>query len=296
MAKIKNPLLILKSGAPLERTLWFLSSISNLRSYFANANFSADSISFTSTNTTNSGSMFENATISTQTPDETFNLVINYDMSNMFSGANINNLSTLTINVTSSQETISLPEFFKNFNANANLINKITINCDTSGFTLNWYSDFLAAGAKIKELELNCDFSKSIGTMFAGSPVNYNLKKISGVPVDYSGIEDVIIQYIISPNLEYIRFKPNTISAKIKTPTDSNSLEDDSIISMANALNESVTGKTLTVSNYIKGRFLAITGTVSLDSTETYHIFTADSAGTTTLSDFITNTKGWTVT
>lgn len=70
--------------------------------------------------------------------------------------------------------------------------------------------------------------------------------------------------------------------------SDSSRLTNESLVNIANAL---FTGaaKTLTLNATPKGRLSTIMGTVDND------IFTADENGDTTLTSFITNTKGWTV-
>ena len=64
-------------------------------------------------------------------------------------------------------------------------------------------------------------------------------------------------------------------------------LSDATLISVANAL--TVGGYTLTLHATAAARCAEITGTVS-DG-----VFTADSGGTTTLTEFITTTKGWSI-
>lgn len=93
--------------------------------------------------------------------------------------------------------------------------------------------------------------------------------------------------------LKDITFKQNCLD-KSYTFT-STVLTDASVLSICNGLNEAVTGKTLTMPADVKTRMDAMLGTVAIDSTETYHIFTQDAQGTVTLTDFVTNTKGWTL-
>lgn len=94
--------------------------------------------------------------------------------------------------------------------------------------------------------------------------------------------------------LKDIRFTANTI--KISTPIQQSSqLSDASLVSIANGLNESVSGQSLTLHATPKAKLSTIMGTVTMDSTNTFHIFTADGSGTTSLADFIVNTKGWAI-
>lgn len=94
--------------------------------------------------------------------------------------------------------------------------------------------------------------------------------------------------------LENVSFKANTIPKSLSFYYSS-LLTDNSIVSIANGLSESVSGQTLTLHADIKTKLSTIFGTVTLDDTQSYHVFTADSGGTVTLSEFITNTKGWSI-
>ena len=96
-----------------------------------------------------------------------------------------------------------------------------------------------------------------------------------------------------APILENIEFVENQIPFNARF--DSTALTDASILSIANGLSESASAQTLTMPAAVKTRMDAMMGTVALDTTQTYHIFTQDIGGTVTLSDFITNTKGWTL-
>ena len=71
--------------------------------------------------------------------------------------------------------------------------------------------------------------------------------------------------------------------------SESSMLTDESLINIANALDSSAVGETLKLNATPKARCNAIVGTVADDD------FSADTAGTITLADFITNTKGWTL-
>lgn len=93
--------------------------------------------------------------------------------------------------------------------------------------------------------------------------------------------------------IDRMLFVENTISANFSV-SSLQDLNDLSIISIANGFNEAVTA-TATFSTAQKSKLNTILGTVSLDPTETFHIFTEDASGTVTLADFITNVKGWTI-
>lgn len=92
-------------------------------------------------------------------------------------------------------------------------------------------------------------------------------------------------------SLESVSFLENATG--ISFPIDgAPNLSNDSLISCANGLDES-TPNTLTMSTAQKTAANSIVGTVTNNGN--YSIFTADGSGATTLLDFITNTKGWTV-
>lgn len=95
-------------------------------------------------------------------------------------------------------------------------------------------------------------------------------------------------------SLKSISFKQNCIQVPISF-SSSSLLSVSSCVSVANGLSESVSDKSITFHSTTKSQLDTILGTVSLDPTETFHIFTEDASGTVTLTDFITNTKGWTI-
>lgn len=102
--------------------------------------------------------------------------------------------------------------------------------------------------------------------------------------------------FIAVRKLTRIRLKENT-AATISTIDFSalNALDNDSLISIANGLGAVESGHTLKLESTPKSRLMQIVGTVTLDPTETYHIFTESVSGSVTLQDFITTTKGWTI-
>ena len=90
--------------------------------------------------------------------------------------------------------------------------------------------------------------------------------------------------------LEEVRFTKSSLGVQPSNMlANCRSLSDASIVSIANALNETVSGLTITFPAAAKERVPLIVGTV------TDGVFEIDASGVTTLSDFITNTKGWTV-
>lgn len=104
--------------------------------------------------------------------------------------------------------------------------------------------------------------------------------------------------------LKHVTLKPNClgqldlIGQNYNWLTFQNSplLTDASLISIANGLCATYTSK-LVLHNTSKARCQEIAGIVSqvTDDTGTYDSFAADAGGTVTLSDFITQTKGWTI-
>jgi len=88
--------------------------------------------------------------------------------------------------------------------------------------------------------------------------------------------------------LETITFVESCIKDNISF-LQSSVLSEASLISIANALNAGVTGKTLSLHATPKASLASIMGTVS-DG-----VFTKDASGSVSLSDFITSTKGWTL-
>ncbi len=97
-------------------------------------------------------------------------------------------------------------------------------------------------------------------------------------------------------NSDYIKdieLVPNQIPYGFSCP--STVLTDTSLISFANGLSESATSQTATFASAVVTRMASIMGTVAMDPSNTYHVFTADAGGTVSLSDFVTTTKGWTL-
>lgn len=95
--------------------------------------------------------------------------------------------------------------------------------------------------------------------------------------------------------VEYVRFAPNTLHVSADFGTGA-AFADDSIVSIANAL-QSGTAYALTLHNTVKARCGEIVGTVSTVAVgnSAYDLFSADPSGTVTLTEFITNVKGWTL-
>lgn len=95
-------------------------------------------------------------------------------------------------------------------------------------------------------------------------------------------------------SLENVRFVPNTVGIRISFGDDGK-LSTQSVVSIANGLKAGTT--TLFLHADVKARCETILGTVSTitDGETSYDFFTADENGDTTLTEFITQVKGWTL-
>lgn len=88
--------------------------------------------------------------------------------------------------------------------------------------------------------------------------------------------------------LENVSFIADCINYSVSF-ADCSALTNESLASIANALNSSVTSQTLTLHSTPKGALSDIMGSV------TGGVFEIDASGATSLQDFVTNTKGWTI-
>lgn len=109
---------------------------------------------------------------------------------------------------------------------------------------------------------------------------------ILGTEIDMSNSRTNDMMYY-AEKLEDIRFKKSTIYANF-TLQNCKSLNSNSLISIANALDENNPSTLSNIPTNIKPLLTDTTGTVA-DS-----VFVADESGTMSLGDFITNIKGWT--
>lgn len=141
-------------------------------------------------------------------------------------------------------------------------VKTIKITGNLSGVTS--YSQFLAYVSTV--IKIDCEFD------------------FTSVTAD----NDAILFSYNMTSLTYLRVKANTLSVNFNLNL-APALDDDSLVSVANGLNSSATGKTITVNATPKARLSTIMGVVS-DG-----LFVKDATGTLSLSDFITNVKGWTL-
>ena len=114
------------------------------------------------------------------------------------------------------------------------------------------------------------------------------IKSIVGGSLDLSAATNIGTFARGASNLETISFVPSSVMASI-TFFGASKLSDESLVSIANGLNGTVSGKSLTLHATPKARCQTLMGTVA-DG-----VFTADASGTVTLVDYITTVKGWTL-
>lgn len=146
--------------------------------------------------------------------------------------------------------------------------NKIIIDFDTSHVT-NWSNAFRRA-------------------------YPYGLREIVGT-LDFSSATRIDDMFFASSSgtLTEVRFAPNTLKLDFTgNNLISTAWSHDSAISIANGLNEATSGKSIRVARSFIDSMI---GTSALDPSGTCHIFTEGENGTMTLSEFITNVKGWTL-
>ncbi len=89
--------------------------------------------------------------------------------------------------------------------------------------------------------------------------------------------------------LESVDFVLNSIKSNIEFSYSHAGLTDESLVNIANGLNPSVV-KVLTLGRTLKSRVQSIMGNISED------LFIKTDSGTTSLSDFILDVKGWSIT
>lgn len=112
---------------------------------------------------------------------------------------------------------------------------------------------------------------------------------VDGNPLDLSGVIAADAQSgMVGVHVTDIRFVPSSCKYSWNNSQCWN-ISDATLVSMANALDGTATGQTLTLHATPKATCHTLMGTV-VDG-----LFTADASGTVTLADFITQTKGWTL-
>lgn len=167
------------------------------------------------------------------------------------------------------------------FMANVIGVKKVIIK----NVTLNGSCRFAFNGGSYETLEfVNCEIKPTNAARLFSSNT---LKQVVG-EIDFSDNTGGHDALYFSRALEEIRFKKDSISYDF-TVTGASHLSDESLVSIANALNGSVT-KSLTSTKAYTPRVNVITGN-NVDGS-----FVIDDQGAMTLSDFVTNIKGWSVT
>ena len=117
---------------------------------------------------------------------------------------------------------------------------------------------------------------------------NTALEEVIGEISILPGITYDVTTAFQGTNLKTISFAHNTLYFP-NTVFASPVLTDESLVSIANGLNPTVSGASLSLHATPKANCSLIVGTVA-DG-----VFTQDAGGTVTLTDFITQTKGWTL-
>lgn len=163
---------------------------------------------------------------------------------------------------------------------------ELTVKCNGTITRLN----YLFYSSKFKKATL--DFDTSQVTIWNRTFAESKITEIVGL-IDMSSATDVSSCFGNVP-VKTVHFKPNTIPKSLMFRY-SVSMAKSSVISLANGLDETATGQSLSNFASSYATKLATLGTVSMDEPNTYHIFTEDADGDTTLQDFITDVKGWTI-
>lgn len=133
---------------------------------------------------------------------------------------------------------------------------------------------------------VNCDFSPQ--NWSEAFRTTTNVETISG-ELDFTNATNVAHIFNGDTKLREVRFKANTLKISIAYINTSPLLSDASLISIANGLNGSVTGQSITLHATPKARCSEIMGVNSSGT------FIASDSGTLSLADFITTVKGWTL-
>lgn len=118
-----------------------------------------------------------------------------------------------------------------------------------------------------------------------------NLEEIYGEPFDTSGITSAsnMPNFTMCSNFKKITFVNSCINFNIAFE-NSPLLEDNTLISIANGLNGTSTGQSVKMNATPKARCSTIMGTVNGQG-----VFEESSSGTTSLEEFITIEKGWSI-
>lgn len=179
-----------------------------------------------------------------------------------------------TVELTLGSQVTSMSYFMAHqSNDGKSTVTKLKIDGDLSA--VKSYARFIRYCSSLVEVDADIDFRSISGS----SDINTMFDCVYGIPLK-------------------IRFVPNTLSIASAAGIFNNRIfDDESFVSLCNCLIVTTTMKIIALSRDNKQRCTTLLGTVSqrTDDTGTYDFFTADAAGTVTLEQFITQTKGWTI-
>lgn len=216
-----------------------------------------------------------------------------------FGNADTLPFETLVVNAPLSTNNYS---FFKNQNVSTDAVaqphgvKKIILTVDR--LAMSSAGEIIGGVSDVEEIEIHANNSENVAverSQFVYAP---SLKKISGINLNgnsaywtYATRLNTI--YLPTSALEEIRFVPNSMSYNGTYQLGQHSnLSDDSLVSIANAMDAS---GSVNVTKTVKLHATAASKLSTIMGTVSDGFFTLDPNGTTTLLDFITQTKGWTV-
>lgn len=178
---------------------------------------------------------------------------------------------------------------------------EITINANRivgSTTSASISSDIMALCAscqRITKITLNANQPIYAGSTFM---TQSSVQRLLGTPITCTAFGgQTTSRRFANTNLVEFYLVPNKVTTG-GVGIETGVLEDASLVSVANAIADGVTGQTLTISNATtKAKCDTIMGTVSqvTEDDVTYNFFTQSEDGTVSLASFITNTKGWTL-
>lgn len=179
---------------------------------------------------------------------------------------------------------------------------KLIINCLAISQVNSYNNNFLRSCSAFDEVIFNCSDTSVYGVPMGNNSLcqsTCKVKKISGMPIGLkkSSVSGSYRIFNANTTIEDVRFYENYSPQDVDFQNASK-FNNDTLISLANGLEVSTGSATLKLHSTPKGRLSSIMGTIeSVTRGEvTYDRFVADENGTTTLQDFITTTKGWTLT
>lgn len=188
--------------------------------------------------------------------------------------------------------------FYSNWQGSAHNYTDVTVKSDKKVKSILNICVSETGTNQLKTLTLDMDLSEctNYATWFRNNPY---LAEIKGTPWDFTKVnsaQTMFYQNVATnvPDGLKMAFKENSIHVNLSFGAVAN-LTNDALVSIANGLRAGA--NTVTFSSTPKSKLAIIKGNVSqiTEGDVTYDFFTADDAGDTTLQDFITTTKGWTI-